>query len=349
MEHISFERIVNTLSKLKHSQKELLYKILQETLNPIQPEMAISNLNELRENRFNKGQKCLHCGSSWLRKFGKYRNRQRYHCRSCNRTFNDLTATPVHRTQHLDKWDKYLEYMIEGYSIRKCAELLEISKDTSFTWRHKVLHALLLIPTVKLQGIIEADETYELFSAKGCRHLIRKARKRGGVAVKRGISKEQVSILVARDRTKNTSSQLAGMGRIDSQTLQKKIGPQIAPGSILCTDEEPTFRAFCCKAKIAQITINSKAKNRIIDGIYHIQNVNAFHSRYKLWEARFKGIATKYTDNYLVWFNFLDKTSNLERCKRIKQLLFDSTSHTMKICGFNLSKYYQSRFLALCG
>jgi hypothetical protein len=239
--------------------------------------------------------------------------------------------------------------MIEGYSIRKCAELLEICKDTSFIWRHKVLHALLLIPPAKLQGIIEADETYELFSAKGSRNLNRKARKRGGVASKRGISKEQVSILVARDRAKNTSSQVVGMGRIDSQTLLRKIGSQIVTGSILCTDEEPMFRAFCGKAKLAQITINSQDKNRIVDGIYHIQNVNAFHSRYKLWETRFKGIATKYTDNYLVWFKFLDRTTNLKSGKRIKQLLFDSTSHTMKICGTNLSKYYQSRFLGLCG
>jgi hypothetical protein len=64
----------------------------------------------------------------------------------------------------------------------------------------------LLIPTAKLQGIVESDETYELFSNKGSRHLDRKPRKRGGTATKRGISNEQVCILVTRDRSKNTST-----------------------------------------------------------------------------------------------------------------------------------------------
>mgnify|MGYP005861848111 FL=1 len=349
MNYISFNQIVDALSTLDKPQKELLLNILHEAIQPVQMERTIANLVELRENRFKEGQICIYCGSSMVRRFGKYRNRQRFHCRLCHRTFNDLTATPIHRTHHLDKWGRYLECMIEGFSIRKCAKLLKISKDTSFTWRHKVLHALSLIPAEKLHGIIEADETYELFSEKGSRQLNRKKRKRGGVASKRGISNEQVCILVARDRTKNTSSQVAGLGRIDSQTLQLRIGSRIVPGSILCTDEEPTFRAFCRKAKLTQVMINSQDKNRVIDGIYHIQNVNAFHSRYKLWEARFKGIATKYTDNYLAWFNFLDKTANIDERQRIKKLLFDSTSHTMKICGINVSKYYQSRLQKLCG
>jgi len=311
MSYISFNQIVDALSNLDKTQKELLFNILHEAIQPVQLEKTISNLNELSENRFKEGQICIYCGSSMVRRFGKYRNRQRFHCRLCHRTFNDLTATPIHRTHHLDKWGRYLEYMIEGFSIRKCAKLLKISKDTSFTWRHKVLHALSLIPAEKLQGIIEADETYELFSEKGSRQLNRKKRKRGGVATKRGISNEQVCILVARDRTKNTSSQVAGLGRIDSHTLQLRIGSQIVPGSILCTDEEPTFHAFCRKANLTQVMINSQDKNRVIDGIYHIQNVNAYHSRLKEWMDRFHGVATKYLQNYLIWFEHLDDSRKL--------------------------------------
>jgi transposase-like protein len=349
MEQASFHRIINVLPDLDKAQKVLLFQILHESMNPVQStNKTISNLEEIRENRFKEGLKCIHCSSLSVRKFGKYRNRQRYQCRTCGGTFNDLTGTPFHRTQHLDKWSKYLEYMIEGYSIRKCAELVAISKNTSFAWRHKVLHALLRIPAAKLQGIVESDETYELFSNKGSRHMNREPRKRGGVATKRGISQEQVCILVARDRSKNTSCQVAGLGRIDSETLQKRIGPQIVPESIFCSDEEPVFRAFCRKAKLLQVRINSQEKNRVINGIYHIQNVNAFHSRYKLWEARFYGISTKYMDNYLAWFRFLDTTFHLENQKRVKQLLLDSTSHTMEVSGIDFSKYYESRLQAIC-
>ena len=349
MEQLSFHKIIKALPELDKTQRELLYNLLRETINPIQSQRKdISSLIEVRENRFNDGLKCTHCQSPRIRKFGKYRDRQRYQCLTCRRTFNDFTGTPIHRTKLLDKWSKYLEYLIEGYSVRKCATLLEIDKDTAFAWRHKVLHALLLIPTAKLQGIVESDETYELFSNKGSRHLDRKPRKRGGTATKRGISNEQVCILVTRDRSKNTSTQVAGLGRIDSETLKKSIGLQIVPNSILCSDEEPVYRAFCRKAKLQQVTINSQSKNRVINGIYHIQNVNAYHSRYKLWEARFNGIATKYMDNYLAWFKFLDRTSSLQIRKRIKQLLLDSTRHTMFISGIDYSKFYESRLQAIC-
>jgi hypothetical protein len=113
--------------------------------------------------------------------------------------------------------------MIEGYSVRKCGELLEISKDTAFSWRHKVLHALAECPIPQLRGLVEADETYELYSEKGRRELTRKARKRGGTASQRGINNEQTCILVARDRDKQTivitSSTRGYFAKVSSSSL----------------------------------------------------------------------------------------------------------------------------------
>ena len=57
----------------------------------------------------------------------------------------------------------------------------------------------------KMNGIVEADETYFLESFKGQRKLLRPARKRGGKAVKKGTSKEQVPVLVVRDRHGETA------------------------------------------------------------------------------------------------------------------------------------------------
>lgn len=34
-------------------------------------------------------------------------------------------------------------------------------------------------------------------------------------------------------------------------------------------------------------------------GLYHIQNVNSYHSKLKRWIQRFNGVATKYLYNYL--------------------------------------------------
>jgi hypothetical protein len=38
----------------------------------------------------------------------------------------------------------------------------------------------------------------------------------------------------------------------------------------------------------------------------HIQNVNAWHSRFKSWLVRFRGIASRYLANYSGWQRLLD-------------------------------------------
>lgn len=54
------------------------------------------------------------------------------------------------------------------YSIRKCAEIVEITVPTSFAWRHKILDALrLYIGTGHVSGLVEADETFFRLSYKG--------------------------------------------------------------------------------------------------------------------------------------------------------------------------------------
>jgi len=44
-------------------------------------------------------------------------------------------------------------------------------------------------------------------------------------------------------------------------------------------------------------------------GAWHVQNVNAHHSRLKGWIARFNGVATSYLPNYLGWFRALERNA----------------------------------------
>lgn len=64
-----------------------------------------------------------------------------------------------------------------------------------------------------LRGIAEADESYFLESSKGQRALLRQARRRGGKASQRGVSKEQVSVLMVRDRAGATANILVARKR----------------------------------------------------------------------------------------------------------------------------------------
>src|SRR5271166_392650 len=144
---------------------------------------------------------CPHCNSRDVVHWGKASALPRYRCKGCQRTFNALTKTPLAGLRMKDKWPAQAEAMIEGVSIAQAAKRCDVDYTTAFRWRHRFLASLAGDKPEALSGIVEGDETFILESFKGKRSgMPRKARKRGGKSAKRGISAEQIPVLVARDR-----------------------------------------------------------------------------------------------------------------------------------------------------
>jgi hypothetical protein len=155
-----------------------------------------------------------------------------------------------------------------------------------------------------LEGTVEADETYFLYSEKGSCKLKRPARKRGGKASKRGLSDEQVPVLIARDRNQATADEV--LPDRSAASLSGALEPVIAKTAVLVSDCAAAYCAFASKAGLAHVAINLSQGERA-RGIYHIQNVNNYDSRLKSWIRRFNGVATKYLDSYLGWHRACDR------------------------------------------
>ena len=343
IDQMSISEIIQAFRGLSLEQRHQLLQTLQEQNWPA----FWPTTGEIREDRFRNGVFCPYCNGGQVRKNGKFAGRQRYHCRPCNRTFNDFTGTPMHRTRLAGKWPDYLECMVLGYSLRKCAELLDIHLSTTFDWRHKVLHALTQAPGVLFHGIVEVDETYELFSAKGSRSLGRKPRRRGGKASKPGVSDEQACVVTARDRAKTALGSTAGLGRLDSKALNRILEGRLADDAILVSDGGTAFPTFCWDLKLRHKAVNA-SKGLRVEGIYHIQNVNSMHKRFKDWSNRFNGVATKYLDNYWAWFEYLDHTKSVNLTDRINRLLLEAVAGLMRADGESMPEYYDARFAAMC-
>ncbi len=64
--------------------------------------------------------------------------------------------------------------------------------------------------------------------------------------------------------------------------------------------------AFARAEKIHFETIVASRREHVVEGVIHVQNVNAYTKRLKQWMARFNGVATKYLASYLGWFRCLD-------------------------------------------
>jgi len=162
--------------------------------------------------------------------------------------------------------------------VRQSAIQAGVHRNTSFRWRHRFLTGISLGRPGAPEGITEADETYLPESDKGKRKLSRKPRKRGGGARRRGISSEQACILVARDRSGHSLDFVTGNGQLTQARLTDALKPVLAKDALLVSDSNPTYRAFCRAEGISHEAVNLSQGQRV-KGAYHVQNVNAYHSR----------------------------------------------------------------------
>ena len=197
-----------------------------------------------------------------------------------------------------DKWLAFGSCLADGLTIRASAERCGFAVNIAFRWRHRFLTAENQKPR-KFTGIVEADETYVLKSQKGERNFGRKVRRRGGKASKRGLSDEQVPVLVAVDRSGTTVSVVLPTVNTDA------IEPVVDKDIVLVTDGHRAYPPCAAALGVHYQGLNLSDRKRV-RGVFHIQTVNNRHSKLKDFSRRYRGVATKYLDNYLRWFQRLE-------------------------------------------
>jgi hypothetical protein len=74
---------------------------------------------------------------------------------------------------------------------------------------------------------------------------------------------------------------------------------------LLISDGAASYRRFAVQAGITHEAVNVQAGQRA-RGAIHIQNVNSWHSRFKSWLVRFRGVASRYLIHYSGWQRLLD-------------------------------------------
>jgi transposase-like protein len=313
MKAAQFQRLIEQIGELTPEQRETLAKVLVGGSDAVETTALI-------EARFADKATCPHCqGES--QKWGFAAGLRRYRCRSCKTTFNALTKTPLASLKKRDKLAAYGQAMVDGLSLRKAARRVGINLTTSFDWRHRLLKLPANDKPKKLGGVVETDETYFLESEKGSRKLKgrRKPRKRGGKASRRGLSHEQIPVMVTRDRSGATLTEV--LPDTTATSIAKVLDPIVAGDAALVSDGAKAYRAFANASHRLHIALVTSAGEHTW-GTYHIQNVNAYASRLKGWMARFKGVATRYLPHYLGWHRRLERDGdNLGRTSYVAAAL----------------------------
>lgn len=294
------KRMLAEASKLTPTQRQELIWVLSD----------LDEAEQVVQTVQSRPQVCPHCQGERVVRNGHASGLQRYKCRNCARTFNSLTETPLARLRYKGKWERQAEVLRQGLSVHQAAHTLKVAPSTAFRWRHRFLQLAQGVKAQVLQGVVEADETYFLRSSKGQRVQARKARRRGGSGVKRGLSDEQEPVLVARDRSGATADFI--LERAGKAATIAALAPVLAPDAVLCTDCSGALGAAARHLGVEHHALNL-SKGQRVQGAWHIQNANAYHARLKGWMRRFHGVASSYLASYLGWFRALDRSAQNAR------------------------------------
>lgn len=320
----TYQEVMELIKTLPVVERQMLVTSLNQMIKPKEQIDYVAN------KRFSGGYVCPKCGCTHIVRNGhRADGKQRYLCRDCQSSFISTTESlSYYSTKDVDKWRKYVSCMMLGLSVRKTAQICNIHKNTAFRWRHKILDSLQgMADSVTLKGIIEADEKFFPVSYKGNHKnrtdfvMPRQAHHRGNdhekeeeiqedgtikfvkKKNKRGLSEDKVCVPCAINREGLTIAKVAKLGKVSKEALEKTFENKIEEKSTICTDKEKSYREFSIEKKCDLVQLNG---NQVKKGIYHIQHINSYHSILESFMYSFKGVSTKYLNNYLIWNNIVN-------------------------------------------
>ncbi len=263
-------------------------------------EETYEKLRELKEKadaeKEEKSGACPKCGSMSIVRNGKRRGKQSYLCKDCKTSFVETaTAAIAHSHSSETVWKQVIRDTVDGISIDKTAESLDLSHSTVFHMRHKILYCVeqaILANPAALEGVCEADETYVLESVKGRKipaGYHRKPRKHGAKASKPGLSGEYICVCTSVDSDNRCMAEIVNRASPSQAEIEKVFGGKVSADTVILCDGSNRYDILEDKCTVA----HSKRVNR----------VNGFHSFIKERLDAARGVATIYLTRYNALFS----------------------------------------------
>lgn len=262
-------------------------------------------LDNLNNNGFYENIFCPHCHSSNIVKNGRYKQKQRFICKNCNKNFNSLTNSPISMSHKPEKWPLFMECMLKGFSLRKSAETIGISYVTLFYWRHKLMNALKSIQKNPLAGDVEADDTFLAYSEKGNKEIIGRKAKKSGPKYCIGEDKK-VFLLVVADHNNHLFIEASASRNSYVNLICESLGGIVSQNAVFCSNFKTFYKHFA-KLKGIKQHYGISTYNRTEE--HNIDLAHRYRKGVEAWLDKFQGVASKYLNNYLSLYTCLSKIS----------------------------------------
>ena len=289
------ENIAAILSLTKEGKREFLDN-LYEFLNS----NRLTALDYQRIKILSTAPICPRCRCEYVTKAGVHNGRQVYKCKNCKYQFRETAKSLVY---HLHKYPLILDYlkcMLEGKSLRTCASEVGISLPTSFRWRHKILAAIQgLEGGINFSGITEADELLLQYSEKGRRYKTLEEKEQAMKTVH-----PNVAVLVMTDREGNLLFKHTGENKVQNSQIKEELKRRVSENNLICFKPNDEFKQAVMESPSKKVIVRRKT---IGLAIYSVNVAEKKITNFLVWMMRFRGVATKYLQNYLMWFVVMNK------------------------------------------
>jgi transposase-like protein len=289
------ENIAKILALTKEGKREFLDNLYQFLIKN-----RLTALDYQRIKILSTAPICPRCRCEYVTKAGVHNGRQVYKCKNCKYQFRETAKSLVY---HLHKYPLILDYlkcMLEGKSLRACASEVGISLPTSFRWRHKILAAIQgLEGGINFSGITETDELLLQYSEKGRRYKTLEEKEQAMKTVH-----PNVAVLVMTDREGNLLFKHTGENKVQNSQIKEELKRRVSENNLICFKPNDEFKQAVMESPSKKVIVRRKTKGL---AIYSVNVAEKKITNFLVWMMRFRGVATKYLQNYLMWFVVMNK------------------------------------------
>src|SRR5437660_2842583 len=279
---------------------------------------------------------CPRCQSHHIGRWGTYQYRpgcKPYCCHSCQRTFNDLTETLMHRSKRpLSYWILATFLLCLSCSSRRIARELGVHGRTSYRWCWWLRHTAVSYETDRrLEGTVEADDLYHTAGQKGqakhggAKPLGRRPRgRRKKREPGRGHDDKDRPAIIAWVSRQGTVV-LQATKDFTLKTVQKAADLAVHAGSRLYTDSASSYRAV--KGYVHEFV--NHTRKEYARGEVHENRVECLFSLLKPYLRVFRGLSKINLPGYVGFFQFLRNFRQQNAFEQAEMILYSALEPTI--------------------